>query len=100
MKIPCDCWDGGKWIDGSGRAVCGNCGTKQDVRDLANQPFESIVTYAARKASEQVMKNKEAQKIHNVKVKPCTFTECGWFDEKKNMNCYRDPGDCRFVKNN
>jgi hypothetical protein len=95
MQRPCECWDGGQWADGAGRAICGMCGAKYN-RKLDKYADETSAQEVARFVAAKMAKKREAQRVVDTNSTACQKTDCAWWSKLHSQNCYRDAGDCRY----
>lgn len=95
MQRPCECWDGGQWVDGAGRAICGNCGAKYNRKrdEFANETRQQEIV---RVVHEKMATKRDAQRVVNTRSSSCSKSDCAWHSTSHPKNCYRDPGDCRY----
>lgn len=100
MTQPCDCWEPSYVGDMNGSHYCKNCGTKKkrDRHSETNQPKETCVEAAARETMERYWKMRAELRVVNSSVVDCDRPDCAWHDTKRERNCFRDPGDCRYIQ--
>lgn len=58
---------------------------------------ESAVEYAAKETMKQYWAMRAEQRVVDSSVVDCTKVDCAWYDPKRERNCFRDPGDCRYI---